>query len=81
MRPNVHGHAGSLAPVSPHGYGVNMTLRWRAESKQWVLVASLHTDKGSRVISERIDWTGAPEVEDLKRLATAIRRECESWLW
>lgn len=61
--------------------GVLITLEWDGINKLWQLVASIHGNERARVVSEKIHWTGAPDTDDLRRLVTAIRRECESWLW
>jgi len=73
--------AASAAQRASQETGIVIQLVWRHEVKQWRIVASLHTGKGVRVLTRDVDWTGAPDVDDLRRLVTSIQRECESWLW
>lgn len=76
------GMAPRMREVATNG-GILIQIMWDGEAKQWLAVASLHGSASRRVqvIQRRIDATGAPDLDDVRRLLGAIQRECESWLW
>ena len=61
--------------------GIIVQIVWRPEVKKWRVVASVHTGSRVQAMTVDVDHTGAPGVDDLRRLVTSIQRECESWLW
>lgn len=70
-----------ISTAIDRGATVVISVHWIPGEKKWDIVGSLHSRTRAQVVRTTSANTGAPDLDDVRRMLSAIRLECESWLW